>query len=143
VAQELNVYYEDGHADDPVVVSTPEEVREVFAAVRGKYPAGSAVLLTVVPTADPWVSELNAGIDGDVGVLHYSGEDHPEGAYSRSPTPSNTDPVIYYYVTADTEFPPNAEVPAADVEAAVIDYLTTGQRPTVVDWQGDSDPIGN
>ncbi|XVS62334.1 Imm1 family immunity protein [Actinosynnema sp. CA-299493] len=142
MAQELNVYYEDGHADDPVVVTTPEEVRELFAAVRGKYPAGSAVLLTVVPAADPWVSELNAGIDGDVGVLHYSGEDCPEGVHSHSSTPSNTDPVIYYYVTADTEFPPDAEVPATDVEAAVIDYLTTGQRPTVVDWQNDSTPAG-
>ncbi|WP_158843712.1 Imm1 family immunity protein [Saccharothrix deserti] len=135
MAQALNVYYDAGHADDPVTVTTPDEVREVFAAVRGKYPAGSAVLLTIVPAADPWASELNAGIDGDVGVLRYSGEDHPKGVYSKNPTPSNAEPVIYYYVTADTEFPPNAEVPMADVEAAVIDYLTTGQRPEVVEWQ--------
>ncbi|MFC6088781.1 Imm1 family immunity protein [Saccharothrix lopnurensis] len=60
MAQGLNVYYDDGHADNPVVI---------------------------------------------------------------------TEPVIYYYVTADTEFPPDSEVPVADVEAAVVDYLTTGHRP--------------
>ncbi|MFT7834919.1 Imm1 family immunity protein [Saccharothrix sp. BKS2] len=135
MAQGLNVYYDDGHADNPVVITEPEEVRELFVALRGKYSAGSAVLLTIVPVSDPWSSELNAGIDGDVGVLHYSGEDHPEGVYSRSSTPSNAEPVIYYYVTADTEFPPNSEVPVADVEAAVVDYLTTGHRPESVVWQ--------
>jgi hypothetical protein len=53
VAQALNVYYEKQHTGDPVVVTTPDEVRNLFAAVRAKYPAGTALLMTVVPADDP------------------------------------------------------------------------------------------
>ncbi|GAA3879818.1 hypothetical protein GCM10022243_50580 [Saccharothrix violaceirubra] len=143
MAQGLKVYYDAGHADDPVVVTTPQQVRELLATVRDKHPAGNAVLLTIVHAEDPWSSELNAGLDGDVGVLHYSGEDHPDGAYSHSRMPSNSEPVIYYYVTADTEFPPDSEVTAADVEDAVVAYLATNQRPETVPWQtGHRPPQG-
>ncbi|MCP2257189.1 Immunity protein Imm1 [Streptoalloteichus tenebrarius] len=96
------------------------------------------MLLTVVVAEDPWKSELSVGIDGDKGVLHYAGEDTPpHGVDSKSPTPTSPAPVIYNYISADTEFPPpHAEVPFPAVEAAVIEYLTTeGDRPTAVDWQ--------
>lgn len=135
--QALNVYYTAEHADSPVTVTTPDEVRALLDTVRDTYPAGNAVLLIVVIASDPWKSELSVGIDGDKGVLHYAGEDTPpNGVNSKSPTPTNADPVIYYYVTADTEFPPNAEIPWRTVADAVIEYLTTaGERPTVVEWQ--------
>jgi hypothetical protein len=137
VAQALNVHYKAEHADNPVTVTTPDEVCALLGTIRDAYPTGSAVLLTVVVTEDPWKSELSVGIDGGKGVLHYAGEDTPpNGMYSKSPTPTNADPVIYYYVAADTEFPPNAEVPLPTVAAAMIEYLTTaGERPTAVDWQ--------
>jgi hypothetical protein len=97
------------------------------------------VLLTVVVSDDPWKSELSVGIDGNKGVLHYAGEDTPpNGVYSKSPTPTNAEPVVYYYVTADTEFPPNAEIPVSMVETSLIEYLTTsGERPHVR-WLADS-----
>ncbi|WP_424188299.1 Imm1 family immunity protein [Actinokineospora sp. G85] len=138
MAEALNVYYAAEHADDPVTVSTPEEVRALLDRVRGAHAAGSAVLLTVIVADDPWKSELCVGVDGDKGVLRFAGEDTPPtGLYSRSPVPSNVEPVIYYYVRADTDFPPHSEVPAAVVEAALIDYLvTSGERPTSVEWQG-------
>ncbi|MGW9478328.1 Imm1 family immunity protein [Saccharomonospora azurea] len=95
------------------------------------------VLLTVVVADDPWKSELSVGIDGNKGVLHYSGEGTPpNGVDSENPAPSNSSPVIYYYVSADTEFPANAEIPFSTVEAAVVEYLTTeGEQPAAVDWQ--------
>ncbi|WP_374059043.1 Imm1 family immunity protein [Saccharomonospora sp. NB11] len=69
--------------------------------------------------------------------MHYSGEGTPpNGVYSENPTPSNPSPVIYYYVSADTEFPANAEIPFSTVEAAVVEYLTTeGEQPAAVNWQ--------
>ncbi len=136
MAQALNVYYEKRHTADPVVVTTPDEVRDLFAEVRAKYSAGTALLMTVVPADDPWASELTVGIDGDKGVLRYAGEDSPPaGCFSKSATPSNAEPVVYYLVTADSEFPPHAELPVTDLEAAVIDYLTTDQRPRGIEWQ--------
>jgi hypothetical protein len=132
----LNIYYEAEHADSPVIVANPNEVRALFAAVRDKYSAGSAVLLTIVLSDDPWGPELSGGINGDKGVLRYAAESYPEGMYSKSATPTNPEPVIYYYVTADTEFPANAEVSSPTVETAVTEYLTTaGKRPTAVEWQ--------
>jgi hypothetical protein len=143
VAHSLNVYYEAEHADRPVVVDEPGQVRSLLADVRRRYPQGSAVLITVVLGDDPWGPELSIGLDGGRGVVRYAGHDHPAGVYSRNPTPSNTEPVIYYYVTADTEFPPDAEVPTATVEAAMTEFLTTGGKlPTVVEWQrgGNAQP---
>ncbi len=137
MAQGLNVHYLVEHADNPVTVNTPDEVRTLLRAVRDAYPDGRPVLLTVVVADDPWKSELSVGIDGDKGVLHYSGEGTPpNGVYSENPTPSNPSPVIYYYVSADTEFPANAEIPFSTVEAAVVEYLTTeGEQPAAVNWQ--------
>jgi hypothetical protein len=112
----------------------------LLTAVREKYPAGSAVLLTVVLQDDPWGPELTVGLDGDNGVLRYAGDDHPAGVYSRNSTPTNQHPVVYYFVTADSEFPPDAEVALTTVEAAMIEYMTTaGKRPTAVDAQGHGD----
>jgi hypothetical protein len=136
MAHTLNVYYEAEHADSPVTVDSPDQVRPLLAAIREKYPAGSAVLLTIVLRDDPWGPELSVGLDGDKGVLRYAGDDYPAGVYSRNSTPTNQHPVIYYYVTADSEFPRDAEVPLSTVEAAVAQYMATaGQRPTAVDWQ--------
>jgi Immunity protein Imm1 len=137
VAHALIVYYDTEHADNPIVVTTPDEVRRLVSKIRKTYLAGSAVLLTVGVRDDPWKSQLSVGIDGDIGVLHYTGEDTPpNGLCSKSPTPTNAAPVIYYYVTSDTEFPSHAEIPVDAVETALIEYLNTdGERPTSVDWQ--------
>ncbi len=144
MAHALNVFYETDQGDDPIVLTTPDEVRALFATVRDKYPDESAVLLMIFLADDPWGSELAAGIDGDKGVLRYAGEDTPpDGLYSNNTSPSNTDRVVYYYQTSDREFPTDSEVPITAVESAVIEYMTTGQQPTVVDWQTDSDPAGD
>lgn len=87
--------------------------RALLGSVRDSYPAGIPVLLTVVVTDGPWKSELSVGIDGDKGVMHYAGEDTPAGGvYSKSPSPANTGPAIYYHVSADTEFPRTPKSPS-------------------------------
>ena len=83
------------------------------------------MLLTVVLGDDPWGLELSIGLDGCRGAVRYAGNDRPAGVYSWNSTPSNIQPMIYYYVTADTEF------------------LTTGGKlPTVVEWRrgGNTQP---
>ena len=132
----LNAYYTAEHADNPVVVDSTEDVAALLAGVTREYPDGAAVLITITVADDPWGQELSVGVDGDKGVLRYSGRSDFHGCYSKSAEPSNADPVIYYYVTADTEFPPNSELPARALYAAVSEYLETGgQRPTAVEWQ--------
>jgi Immunity protein Imm1 len=132
----LNAHYAVEHADNPVVVASADDVAALFTAVRDRYPEGAATLITVVVADDPWGQQLSAGVDGDKGVLFYSGQRNPQGAFSKSPEPSNPEPVIYYFETADTEFPPNSEVPVSVVEAAVAEYLTTGgHQPACVEWQ--------
>jgi len=132
----LNAYYTTEHADDPVVVASADDVAGLLDAVREKYPDGAAVLITVLVADDPWGQELSVGVDGDKGVLRYSGHGDFRGSYSKSVEPSNAEPVIYYYVTADSEFPPNSEVPISTVQAAVVEYLATGgQRPSAAEWQ--------
>lgn len=129
----LDVYYEAEHANAPVVVTTADQVRALIGDLADSY----WVLLTVVVTEDPWKSELCVGINQGKGVLRYAGEDSPfNGLYSKSSTPSNAEPVLYYYITADSEFPPDSEIPLDAVANAMIEYLTSsGEKPTSVTWQ--------
>ncbi|MCP2257190.1 hypothetical protein LX15_000875 [Streptoalloteichus tenebrarius] len=43
VAQALNVHYKAEHADNPVTVTTPDEVRALLAVVRDAYPGGKTL----------------------------------------------------------------------------------------------------
>ncbi|WP_189222822.1 Imm1 family immunity protein [Saccharothrix coeruleofusca] len=132
----MSVYYGPDHAEEPANLTSEAEVRELFAVLRGMYPEGSVALLTAYLADDPWGAELTAGINGDRGVLRYSGDEQGDaGFYSKSPTPTNAAPVVYYFYTADREFPPHSEVPLSAVEAAVLDFMATGVRPASVEWQ--------
>lgn len=121
-------------------MTEPAGVRPLFTRLRDTYPAGTAVLLTVVLADDPWAPELSVGIDGDMGVLRYADDDQPAGVYSHGTSQTNARPVVYYYVIADTSFPTNTELPLAAVEAAVVEFMTTGGRPTTVEWQVSQQP---
>ncbi|GAA2662746.1 MULTISPECIES: Imm1 family immunity protein [Actinosynnema] len=132
----LKIYTRPDHGKEPLFLHTPDEVRAWFAAWRDASPAGSVDLATFYLAGDDWGPELNAGLDGDKGVLHHSGDDGTSyGFHSRDPGGSNPDEVVYYFFTADTPFPPHSEIPVAAVESAVLEFMSTGLRPTCVHWQ--------
>lgn len=130
----LSAYYEREHGENPIRLETPADVDAMVDALRAQetWP----LLAQVYVSDDLGKSELSAGVRGDVGVLRYAGEDAFEGLYSLGDGPADGEWILYYYVTADTPFPPNAEVPLAVVRDALVEYLeSNGARPNNVEWQ--------
>jgi len=135
----LDVYYARGHGDDPVTVTTPDEVDALVERVRGESPQHAPILMEVHLSDDPYAQGLDVGIKSDRGVLRYSGGDWPEGVYSTGDGLVGGEPLGYFYMDTYTEFPANAEVPLAVVRQALHDFLTTeGERPTGIAWQPEA-----
>ena len=132
----LDVYYARGHGDDPVTVTTVDGIDALIDQVRAESPEGAPILMEVHISGDPYGQGLDVGVNGDRGVLRYSGREWPEGVYSTGAGPAGGKPLQYFYMDTDTEFPSNAEVPLATVRQAVREFLATkGARPTSVAWQ--------
>lgn len=123
--------------DEGTPVRTPAELDALLAQARElDYP----VLLELLDAADPYRVILDVGLNGDRGVLYYSGEDDQDGCYSKSGAASDMsrpDRILYYYMLADREFPRSAEVEPVDVVLrACHEYMESdGARPSAVDWQ--------
>lgn len=73
---------------------------------------------------------LEAGLSGEVGALHWGGH---EGHYYPA-AGSNVEPMDYWRAGHHTQMPRGTEISAADVLAAVREFLSTGKRPTCVEW---------
>jgi hypothetical protein len=130
----LDVYYRRDHGAAPTTVSTSDEVTELIDRVRAESPESAPILMELHLSGDPYTQGLDVGINGDCGVLRYSGRDWPEGVYSAGS--AGRKPVAYFYMDTWTEFPANAEVPLTIVRQAVQQFLATdGARPTCVEWQ--------
>lgn len=134
----LDVYYARGHGDAPVTVATTDDVDALLDRVRAESPEHAPILMEVHISGDPYSQGLDVGVNGDRGVLRYSGRDWPEGVYSTGDGPAQGEPLRYFYMDTDTEFPPNSDVPLTTVRQAVREFLTTnGARPTCVEWQAE------
>jgi hypothetical protein len=129
----VNAYYLEEHDDQPLRLNTADDVHAMFADIR-KQKLGQHLLISLVLAEDPYHSEFYIGLNGEHGVLSYTSRD--EDGYSHQPEGSNTEPVIYFYVTSDTEFPPNSEIDLKIVEQAAVEYLESdGTKPMCVHWQ--------
>ncbi|WP_086821613.1 Imm1 family immunity protein [Allokutzneria sp. NRRL B-24872] len=133
---ELNAYYDFEHGDNPERITSAEQLDAVLSAVLATRPAEIVQLLAA---DNPGAGLLDVGLDHrrGVGVLYYSGPSHRTGCFSHASTATVAadDPVLYYFMNADTEYPPSAEIPAELAISAAQEYMRTGQRPTSVDWQ--------
>ncbi|WP_147459256.1 Imm1 family immunity protein [Saccharothrix variisporea] len=79
--------------------------------------------------------ELTVGVDAarNVGAVRYSGE---LGTWYSQGTTANPQGVRFAYFGNAHDFPPDAEVPLADVRAAVVDLLISGgARSAALSWQ--------
>lgn len=75
-------------------------------------------------------SELVVGIQDTRGALYYS--DYTGAWYTHGPTPEDDGPVY-----AEVDFPYHSEIPAADIRAALAEYVNKQARPASVSWQVD------
>lgn len=75
-------------------------------------------------------NSLLAGLSQEVGALSWW-----DGQRGYHPVnSSNAQPVDYWMAGHHTQLRNGTEVPAADVLAAVREFLTTGRRPTCIEW---------
>jgi hypothetical protein len=131
----LAAYYARGHGDNPVLVETADAVDLLIDRVRAESPTRAPILLELHLADDPYAQGLDVGVNGDHGVLRYSGREWPDGLYSFGDA-AETTPKRYFYLDSDTEFPASAEIPLAVVRQAVRDFLATGGAlPPGVTWR--------
>jgi len=130
----LKAWY-DGEADDATIIHTAAELDAVLDEVAGW--SGPNIVELLIES-DPAQAILDVGIDTEFGrgTLYYAGEGYDDGCFPRSDSKSDEDPLLYYYMGSDREFPRDAEIPLAAVREAAHEYMTTGgRRPTGIDWQ--------
>lgn len=123
----------DINSDDPTIVRTPDELDAVLDQITAW---GGSHIVELLLTDDPGYAIFDVGLDGkrERGTLYYSARNRDTwfslGAAPNEPTP------LYYYMSSDTEYPPGAELPLAEVRRAAHEFMETGgRRPTGVQWQ--------
>jgi hypothetical protein len=84
-------------------------------------------------------SALYVGVFGEAGqgTLIYSS--YAQTWFSKAtpgPEWSTADPILYYYMNCDTEYPVDSEIPLDLVRRAAHEFMATGgQRPSAPVWQ--------
>ncbi|MFF2329006.1 MULTISPECIES: Imm1 family immunity protein [unclassified Streptomyces] len=135
----VQVYYCAQHADEPLIVRTPEDIDALIDALTaGSEFENSAVLHSsereLLPSGFP-DHEFRVGVDGKrkVGVLSFMDEKN----FVSLDSSGNTGGEVAYFVAENpTEFPATAEIPLALVRQAAKEFLSSGgQRPTCTQWQ--------
>ncbi|WP_176740295.1 Imm1 family immunity protein [Streptomyces sp. Ncost-T10-10d] len=135
----VQVYYCVQHADEPLVIRTPEDVDALIDALAtGPEFENLAILHSsereLLPSGFP-DHEFMVGADGkrQVGVLSFMDE---KNFVSLGSSGSNGGEVAYFVAGNPTEFPSAAEIPLALVCQAAKEFLSSGgRRPTCVQWQ--------
>jgi immunity protein Imm1 of predicted polymorphic toxin system len=130
----LKLYWLHEHGDNPVIVETPAELRGALNLLH-RLSLDGRVIAQAMPSGGKPTAFLDIGLHGEWGALHYSGRDYREGCFSKGDTYADAPELLYYYMNSDTEYPPDAEISSAAVRRAAEEFMTTGKRPTSVEWQ--------
>ncbi|MGW5054772.1 Imm1 family immunity protein [Actinokineospora sp. NPDC004072] len=137
----LLIFWYAPDQEDDHIAATPAEIDAALDHIATL--AGNVGVVAEITREDDDTDGLYAGLNGHVGTLHYVGPG--AGLYSRSPNPatdSDGTALTYDHQWNVMEFPPDSELPIADIRAAVHEYAHTGTRPTCVEWQEWSPPRG-
>jgi hypothetical protein len=130
----------DVDSDESTTVETAAELDAVLDTVAG-WEGRIIVHLRIARPAEPAMRRfaLYVGVFGDAaqGALIYSS---PSGLSFSKATPgpewSTADPILYYYMNSDTEYPVDSEIPLDVVRRAAHEFMATGgQRPSGPAWQ--------
>ncbi|TDB70385.1 Imm1 family immunity protein [Micromonospora sp. KC721] len=124
----------------PYELTSPQEAGRRFdEQIEAIMPySGCGQSLTIGTADQPALRiDIDIDIDTDRAALRWL----PDGTYAADLTPGTP---ITVYESPDTglvEIPADlARVTAATARAAVIEYATTGQRPTNLDWRHEQHP---
>ncbi|WET81639.1 Imm1 family immunity protein [Amycolatopsis sp. QT-25] len=135
----------DNHIDTPVTVTTAAELDAVLDEVAAGGPLQMAQLITDGDIGKP---HLFVGLNDDRGTLRYSSDDagilYSQNTGTPFPLPEWGE-VIYYFESADFQYPNDSEIPVSKVRAAAHDFLTTGgvQPPAGITWAEETIPAIN
>lgn len=129
----LRAYFRPGHGDLPAIVSTDTELDALLDEfMREGFERSLAVLSVVEP--DDGDRALHVGVEPERGVGALIYIDNVGAWFSKGRT-SDREELFYCYYGEETDFPADAELPLETVRLAAAEYLRTGRRPTVVEWQ--------
>ncbi|MFT7840362.1 Imm1 family immunity protein [Saccharothrix sp. BKS2] len=129
----------DPAKDQPETVATADELDAVLNQAA-EWGYRTLIEFRLAEPADGPAHQvaLSVGLRGSTnqGTLIYSSS---EGLWFGKATPgpewAEAEPILYYFMSADTEYPPDSEIPAAVVRRAAHEFMTTGgQRPEGPRW---------
>jgi hypothetical protein len=140
----VKAYYRHEHGDEPVVMTTPEEMDALVDAMLHERLEDSSVAALYVQERPRLKSgypdhELRVAVNADakVGGLRYAGSDGTsDGVWYALGQQSTRDEVWYCYMGNDETFPRDSEISLEELRAAAKEFLESGgKRPHAVSWQ--------
>jgi hypothetical protein len=126
------IFWYSPDQEDDHVAATPEEIDAALDHVASLVTTNMGAVAEIT-RQDVETDGLYAGLNGDVGTLHYVA--NGTAFYSQGNRIAETDSLSYDYQWNVMMFPPDSEIPIADVRSAVQEYFRTGTRPSGVTWQ--------
>jgi hypothetical protein len=131
----LTAFYSHDHGKDGISLSTPADVDALVDQVRADSLAHWPVLIQAYVDGDDDTPEFCVGVDGDRGVLTYSGRQWVGGIWHSVGDMSSEGESLYYYMDNDTEIPDAARISLDAIRSAFKEFLATGgNRPESVEW---------
>ncbi|MGX7825331.1 Imm1 family immunity protein [Actinokineospora sp. 24-640] len=129
----INAYYDRG---GPNVLRSAGDVSALILKVRKDSIAYGAALMTHWYVADdPETPEFSVGINGEVGVVTYSGREWPD-LWSSKGSEESDDLMGYDYQGNERPVLVSGQIPYLEVIKAAEDFFRlAGERPTSVAWQ--------
>ena len=139
----LRAFYKHDQDPDPWIVSNADDVDALIDAVLAESPTNSVIALYVSERPktehDMPDHELRVAINQEskIGGVRYAGTYRDTaGVWYAAGSASERDEVFYYYMGHDEGWPKDSEVSIDVLRAAVKDLLSSGERPSAVEWQG-------
>jgi hypothetical protein len=129
----INAYYEPG---GPNVLRSSDDVSALISRVRqDSITYGAALMMHWYVADDDNTPEFSVGINGDTGVVTYSGREWPD-LWSSKGADESDELMSYDYQGNERPVVVSGQVPYTDVvKAAEEFFLSAGSRPTSVTWQ--------
>lgn len=147
----LNAYYKHEHGDNPVVISTMDEVDALLDALLQEPLEENSIAALYIRERTPLASgfpdhELRVAVnaEGKVGGLRYTGSDGTnDGTWYAKGAPSQRDDVWYCYMGHDEDYPTGSELPIEDIRTAAKEFLEGGgERPSSPTWRDWPEGLG-
>jgi Immunity protein Imm1 len=140
----VNAYYKHEHGDQPVMITTSEDVDALVDALLQERLEDNSVAALYVQERPRLESgypdhELRIAVNADtkVGGLRYAGSDGTsDGVWYARGKQSTRDEVWYCYMGNDEEFPRDSEISLDELRTGAKEFLESGgKRPQSVRWR--------